>query len=242
VKAGQPLTHTPPEHSVPEGQTVLQAPQLLESNDSSTQLLSQAVNPALQSETQAPLTQAGTELAAEVAQNVPQPPQLLGSLEVSTHWPAHTVPLQVVTQVPAWQVAPAGHALLQAPQLKESVPSSTQALSQAEKPVLHCSRHCPALQMGEAFRPLGHTMLQPPQLAMSLLVSTQKLPHTVPPQLDEQAPPVHTEPTAHCWLQPPQLAPSFCVSTQALPQAMKPLLQTALHWPLAHTGKEFATA
>lgn len=59
---------------------------------------------------------------------LPQPPQLLGSVCVFTHWPLQSVPAQVATQEPFWQLWPLVHAFPQLPQFCGSVWVFTQVL------------------------------------------------------------------------------------------------------------------
>lgn len=86
-------TGVPPSHETP------QAPQL-EPEVSETQAPLHMLKPLAQAKPQVPAVHVGIVLGTEVVQtltpaSVPQPPQLSGSLVVSTQLPAHTVALEL---------------------------------------------------------------------------------------------------------------------------------------------------
>ncbi len=107
---------------------------------------------------QVPLTHDGVEKQCE--HFVPQPPQLLGSVWVSTHAPLQSVVPLGHAQVPLEQVAPVGHAVPQAPQLCGSLASVTQALPHKVCPAGHVMlMQCPDLHVF----PEAHAWWQEPQ-------------------------------------------------------------------------------
>jgi hypothetical protein len=176
VPGPQTLTHVPFWHCVPVGQTLPQAPQLLESvfvfvSQPVAARLSQLAKGAVQTKPQAPPLQVVVAFA-RVGQTLPQAPQLLTSVLVFVSQPFVAFPsqsakgaMQTKPQVPPLQVVVAfarvGQTVPQAPQLVTSVfvfvsqPLAAR-LSQLPKPELHVSitqrplAQCAAATLGSA--------------------------------------------------------------------------------------------
>jgi hypothetical protein len=102
-----------------------------------------------------------TGVPASAAQTAPQLPQFNGSLWVCRQTFPHRIPLKH-WHVPAWQVVPAPHRVLQPPQLALFELVSTQAFPHRARPA------------GQAHAPIVHVMPGPhvtpqaPQLFVSL--------------------------------------------------------------------------
>ena len=137
-------------------------------------------------------------------QTLPHPPQLMGSVLVSTHAVPHRVSVPQL-HAPAVQLSPAGQTLPQLPQFFASVPTSTQAPEQFVVPVGHVAAQAPAAQTGEV--PL-HTLPHSPQFWGSSRVSTQDEPQSFVPVGQPQLPATQTWPDGQALPQAPQLAAS----------------------------------
>src|SRR5258708_12260429 len=128
--------HWPLAQLAPNGQGVLQAPQLFGSAVTSTHEPLQLVSPppasALHESAHAPLAQ-----TLPAGHTLPQAPQLLGSLCVSAHWPPHRMPPLAHWHDPAWQAVPVVHWGSQVPQLELSLPSSTHPTPHPASPSSH---------------------------------------------------------------------------------------------------------
>ncbi len=204
-------------------QAVPQAPQLLGSVCTLTQLLPQRVKPVLQMKLHVPPVQIALAFAT-AGQTVPHAPQLFTSLAALTQTPLQLVKpaLQVTTHVPLTQVAVplagAVHMLPQVPQLLGSVCASTQLLPQRMKPALQMKLHVPPVQVALALAGAGHVLPHAPQLATSAAVSTHRpaqfvVPawqtHTPPAQvpLVQSTPVTHVPPRDAAWQIPPVQMP-----------------------------------
>jgi hypothetical protein len=191
-----PQTHWPPTQLAPDGQGTLQAPQLSGSLVRLTQELPHVARPTPPS-TEPPSTeplvpqvtlQLPWEQTSPAGQAFPHPPQLFGSLCVSTQLPLHLAPPLAHWHEPPWHVVPAPQTVSHPPQLELSDVSSTQKPPQSDWPPLQL--HIPPTH-GTA---LPQELPQVPQLFGSLVSSTQE-----PPQIERFA--------AHCnWQTPPRHA------------------------------------
>jgi|SRR6185436_8185190 len=103
----------------------------------------------------------------------PQPPQLFGSLFVSTQLRAQRVkvPVQPLTHCPALQTSFAPHAVVHAPQCAGSVENATHVPLQSVIPA--SQTHPVALQISSE----RHAVVHEPQWAGSLPKSTQPPEH-----------------------------------------------------------------
>jgi len=150
--------------------------------------------------------------------HVPQlsvPPQPSGTVPQFTPSWTHVWGVQVATQAPATQAAPAGQALPQAPQLLGSVVTLAQAPAQTIWPAGQVQ--VPETQAA----PAEQTLPQAPQLLGSVDTLTQApLLHLIWPGGHggkRQAPFRQTAPAGQALPQAPQLLGSIVRSTQAVP-------------------------
>jgi hypothetical protein len=119
----QVVPQTPPEHTRPAAQGVVQSPQWALSVWRLKQLSPHWVSPALHETAQAPLAQ-----VLPGGQALPHAPQWALSVARSRQVPPQSrcVPAQESAQAPSTQAWPAAHATPQAPQLSRSVRASAQ--------------------------------------------------------------------------------------------------------------------
>ena len=128
---------------------------------------------------QVPLTQ-----AMFGPQAFPQPPQLAGSLFVSTH-DAELSPHDVSPeghsdpQLPATQATPSSHAFPQAPQLAGSVSTSVQGAVALSAHTKRCAPQVVVHTPPAHAEPAAHVFPHVPQLASSVCVFVQVAPHIV---------------------------------------------------------------
>lgn len=136
-----PQTHWPPAQLAPAGQGVLQAPQLSGSLVRSTQELPHVARPTPPPSTEPPSTEAPVpqvtvqlpwEQTSPGGHALPHPPQLFGSLCVSTQLPLHLAPPLAHWHAPPWHVVPALQTVSHPPQLELSDVSSTQKPPQSD--------------------------------------------------------------------------------------------------------------
>jgi len=177
---------------------------------------------------QAPCTQAGCAFGTFVVHASPQAPQLLVSVDMSTHAPPQRVlalaghPEAQEYDPPSTAAAQTGvppsgaHVTPQAPQLDDVV-SWTHAPLQGLLPAEQLNVQLPLTHAGcELATLLAHAIPQPPQLSGSLVMSTQVPEHSVgaaagQPETQEYDPfdPAHTAmppSPVHAFPQLPQLA------------------------------------
>ena len=125
----------------------------------------------------------------------------------------HT-PLQVVSapqpHTPATQAWPPWHALLQKPQLRESVIVFGQLCPHCVSPVAHIDVHLPC----EHTEPDAHAMPQTPQFAPSDIRFTHPDVQAESPPVHWQLPPEQLSPMPHCLLHAPQFLLSVVGSMQ----------------------------
>jgi hypothetical protein len=149
----------------------------------------------------------------------PQPPQLVGSVRLSTHEPPQSrmpppsgeppsAPAQKAAQLLAEQTSPVGQALPQEPQSLTSEVRSTQTPEQAVRPVSQTQR------LAWQSSPLKQALPQAPQLSASVWVLVQSALHAVCPEGQAQAPAAHLCPAGQVAPQLPQFFGSVAVSTQ----------------------------
>lgn len=217
--AGQ--SQVPDWHPAPPGHTVPHAPQLALLLERSTQAPPrppppmQSVRPPLPQ----PATQAPAEQVVAPRQPLPQPPQLALSFWGFTQLIPQRRSPGAHAQAPLTQLAPRGHCLLQAPQLRGSVCVSTQALPQVVFGAVQLALQVPPLQKGVA---AGHTLPQAPQLFGSLWVWKQMLLQRVPPLTHWQDPFWQVVPAAQAVLQVPQFELFDVKSMHPLPHTFVP--------------------
>lgn len=124
------------------------------------------------------------------------------------------------------QVAPAGQALPQVPQLALFVARLTHAPPQAVSPAGQTGAHVPAAQSGPPLPMMGgwHTVPQVPQLLGSAARSTHRLLHSVGrvPRVHAHVRFTHCWPSTHALPQVPQLAGLFVRLTHAPAQLVSP--------------------
>jgi hypothetical protein len=136
------------------------------------------------------------------AQALPQRPQLLASLEVSTHLPEHRVPVAHAHAL-LLQIIPIAHAWLQPPQFIASLVVLTHEVPQRAVPV----GHAVAMQVPPVHTwPVEQRWLHAPQLAPSVIRFTQAPAHGVVPfaQTCIHDPFVHVWPVGQACVQVPQ--------------------------------------
>jgi hypothetical protein len=122
----------PPEHERP------QLPQFAELDCRSTQPEPQTTRLPAQLIVQTP-----DEQTSFARQAFPHAPQLLGSLDVSAHWPAHITVTPGQTQEPPVQARPSPHAAPHPPQFDTLVLVSTQMAPHAVSGSVHCAAQVP---------------------------------------------------------------------------------------------------
>lgn len=145
--------------------------------------------------------------------------------------PAHCVYPGGHAQVPSVQVAPPGHTVPHAPQLRLLVCKLTHPPSHSVRPVLQLPVQAPP----EHSVPRGQRLPHTPQFRGSELKSVQAVPHCVSPELQAHFPSRQLAPVAQGLLHPPQLFGSVDRSTHA-PLQFVSEPHDVVHEPDAHTS------